>query len=159
MTTKADYTNEEWDLLCSGPTLAGLGVTLLDPGLVSGLQEGAAISRAIHEAKGRYADNALVQAIVADFEGKGDHVHALPEGTTSASVLEKLVQIDGILDAKSKKGDTEANEGLGYRNFLYQVADKAANASGGFLGLGDKVSEEEAYYLKKLKDILFRDQA
>ena len=159
MTTKADYTNEEWDLLCSGPTLAGLGVTLLDPGLVSGLQEGAAISRAIHEARGRYADNALVQAVVDDFVAKGDEVRALPEGTTSGSVLEKLVKIDAILDVKAKIGDAEANEGIGYRNFLYQVADRAANASGGFFGLGEKVNEEEAYYLKKVKDILFRDQA
>lgn len=159
MTTKADYTNEEWELLCAGPLLAGLGVSLLDPGLVSSLQESAAIARATREAKAAYSDNQLVQAVVAEVDAKGDAAHKVPEGATSESVLEKLVKIDAILDQKAKANPAQANEGIEYRNFLYQVADRAANASGGFLGLGEKVSEEEAYYLKKLKEILFREQA
>lgn len=159
MSTKADYTNEEWELLCAGPLLAGLGVSLLDPGLISGLQEHAAIGRAIHEAHKEYADNQLVQAVVADIEAKGEKAHEPPQGMTSEKVLEKLVKIDAILDQKGKASEDAADEGIVYRNFLYQVADRAANAAGGFMGLGDKVSEEEAYYLKKLKEILFREQA
>jgi hypothetical protein len=159
MSTKADYTNEEWELLCAGPLLAGLGVSLLDPGLVSGLQESAAIHRATHEAHKAYADNQLVQAVLAEIEAKGEAAYKAPAGATPESVLAQLVKIDAILDAKGKAGDDAADEGIVYRNFLYQVADKAANAAGGFMGLGDKVSEEEAYYLKKLKEILFREPA
>lgn len=159
MTTKADYTNEEWELLCAGPLLAGLGVSLLDPGLVSGLAENFAIKAATHAAKEAYSDNELVKAVVAAIEAKGDAAFKAPEGATSESVLEQLVKIDAILDAKAKANEAVADEGIVYRNFLYRVADKAANAAGGFLGLGDKVSEEEAYYLKKLKEILFREGA
>lgn len=156
MTTKADYTNDEWELLCSGPLLAGLGVSLLAPGLVSGMKENAAITRATHEAKAACADNTLVQGVIAELEAKGDHTKP-PAGATPESVLEKLLQIDTILDQKGKASEETQSEGLVYRNFLYQVADQAAHASGGFLGLGEKVSPEEAYYLKKLKDILFRE--
>lgn len=159
MTTKTDYTNEEWDLLCAGPMLAGLGVSLLDPGLVSGLQESAAIKHAVRDAKVSYADNALVKAVVEAFEAKGDEAHKPPAGATSESVLAELVKIDAILDAKAKADEKNAEEGIAYRNFLWAVGDRAANAAGGFLGLGEKVSEDEAYYLKKLKDILFREQA
>jgi hypothetical protein len=159
MTTKADYTNEEWDLLCAGPLLAGTGVSLLDPGLVSGLQENAAISNAVRDAKAKYADNALVQAVVAAFEAKGADAHRATPGATPESVLAELIKIDALLDQKGATNEDVADEGIVYRNFLYEVADKAANAAGGFMGLGDKVSEEEAYYLKKLKDILFRVQS
>jgi hypothetical protein len=153
MTKKADYTNDEWELLCAGPLLAGLGVSLLDPGLVSGLKEIAAIARATEQAKETYAENELVQAVIAELEAKGDESKQVPEGSTSELVLEKLVKIDSILDKKTPEA-----EGIGYRNFLYNLADRAANASGGFLGLGQKVSEEEAFYLNKLKEILFREQ-
>jgi len=151
MTKKADYTNYEWELLCGGPLLAGLGVSLLDPGLISGLKEIAAVAHAAEEAKTAYTENELIQAVIAELEAKGDESKQIPEGSTSEIVLEKLVKIDSILDKKTPEA-----EGIGYRNFLYQLADRAANASGGFLGLGEKVSEEEAFYLNKLKEILFR---
>lgn len=156
MTTKADYTNEEWELLCAGPLLAGLGVSLLDPGLLSGMQESAAITRATTEAKATYSDNALVQGVIAELEARGEQKP--PEGATPESVLEKLLKIDAILDLKGQGNEDQQSEGLVYRSFLYEVADKAAHASGGFLGLGEKVSADEAYYLKKVKDILFREQ-
>lgn len=157
MTTKADYSKEEWDLLCAGPMLAGLGVTLLDPGLVSGMQEGAAIHRVMHDAKATYADNALISAVIADIEAKGEAAKKAPAGATPESVLAELVKVDAILDAKGKTDEDTASEGLAYRTFLQNIAEKAANAAGGIFGLGEKVSEEEAYYLKKLKEILFRD--
>lgn len=160
MTTKADYTNEEWELLSAGPLLAGLGVSLLDPGLLSGMQEGSAVDRAIGEAKASYAGNELVQGVLAELAAHGEAgKKKLAEGATTTSVLAKLVEIDAILDRKGKEGDETMSEGLSYRNFLYNIADRAANAAGGFMGLGDKVSEDEAYYLKKLKDILFREQS
>ena len=171
MTTKADYTNEEWDLLCAGPLLAGLGVSLIERGLVSDLQESAAITRAVLDAKKTHADNELVVAVIAvlniaeeshgnaAFEAKGADAAKGPEGATPESVLAELVKIDAILDAKAQADAKVANEGIVYRNFLYGVADKVANAAGGFLGLGEKVSEDEAYFLKKLKDILFRVQS
>ncbi|MFT3774508.1 MAG: hypothetical protein QM820_54825 [Minicystis sp.] len=158
MTTKADYSNEEWELLCAGPHLAGLGISLLDPGLVSGLQESTAIAHAIRDAKATYADNALVQAVIAAIDEKGDH-NKHPEGETSETVLEKLQKIDALLDKKGQADEATLSEGIVYRNFLYQVADRAANAAGGFMGLGEKVSEEERYYLHKLKEILFREPA
>lgn len=159
MTTKADYTNEEWDLLCAGPLLAGLGVSLIERGLVSDLQESAAITRAVLDAKKTYSDNELIQAVIAAFEAKGGDAAKGPEGATPESVLEQLIKLDAALDAKAKADPKVAEEGIVYRNFLYGVADEVANAAGGFMGLGEKVSEDEAYFLKKLKEILFREQA
>lgn len=150
MSTKADYTNEEWELLCSGPALAGVGVLLLDSGFIADHQELAAIARTSSEAKAEYSGNAFVQAIIAEV-GTHDSKHVRKEGMTAEEVLGKLKEIDAILD---KKG--EENEAVVFKNFLFHVADAAANASGGFLGLGNKVSSEEKDYLAALKDILFR---
>lgn len=157
MTTKADYTNEEWQLLANGPMLAGHGISLLEKGLIADLREHAAIERAIEKGKDGYHSNALVQAVIADHRARGDEGKKAPEGETPESVLAKLVQIDGILDRHAAGDDAKLSEAIGYRNFLYEIADQAANASGGFLGLGDKVSDDERYFLKKLKEVLFRE--
>ncbi len=153
MSTKADYTNEEWELLCSGPALAGIGVMLLDSGLIADRQELSAIAKTTSEAKDEYSGNAFVQAIVAEL-GAHDSKHVRHEGMTTDEVLGKIKEIDALLD---KKG--EANEAVVYKNFLFHVADAAANASGGFFGLGDKVSDEEKTYLAAVKDLLFRAPA
>ncbi|MEO7330012.1 MAG: hypothetical protein ABI193_15665 [Minicystis sp.] len=153
MSTKADYTKEEWELLCSGPALAGIGVMLLDSGLIADRRELSAMAKTTSEAKAEYSGNAFVQAIVAEL-GTHDSKHVRHEGMTAEEVLGKLKEIDAILD---KKG--EENEAVVYKNFLFHVADAAANASGGFLGLGHKVSDEERTYLAAVKDILFRAPA
>ena len=156
MTKQADYTKEEWELLCTGPMLAGLGVSLLDPGFISTAKEVGAIVRATQEGKTTYSENELIQAVIAEMEHSGDELQPLPEGTTAEDVLAKLVKIDALLDQRAAAEG--GLEGIGYRNFLLHIADQAANASGGFLGFGKKVSEEEATYLTKLKEILFREQ-
>lgn len=150
MSTKADYTQDEWELLCSGPALAGVGVLVLDSGLISDMQELAAVAQKTSEGKSEYADSPFLQEVLAEL-GQHDAKHVQSEGMTAEGVLGKIVEIDRILDAKGGAG-----EALLYKNFLFNVADAAANASGGFLGLGDKVNEEERGYLTKLKDILFR---
>jgi hypothetical protein len=150
MSTKADYTKEEWELLCSGPVLAGVGVLLLDAGLIADRQELHAIAKTTSAGKSEYADSAFVQAVLAE-AGEHDSKHVRHEGMTTDEVLGKLKEIDAILD---KKG--EENEAVVYKNFLFHVADAAANASGGFHGLGNKVSDDERTYLAALKDILFR---
>lgn len=158
MTTKADYTNEEWELLVAGPMLAGLGVSLVDKGLISDFREHAAIERAIEKGKNTYGSNALVQAVLAERHARGEAAKKAPEGETPESVLAKLVQLDAFLDKRAQGDDAKLAEAIGYRNFLYEIADQAANASGGFLGLGEKVSDDERYFLKKLKEVLFREQ-
>lgn len=150
MSTKADFTEAQWELLCAGPALAGIGVMVLDASLVSDVPELAAIAQKTSDGQARHGDNPLVQAILAEL-GRHDAKHIGPEGTTAEEVLTKLVAIDAILDAACEPG-----EALVYRNFLFDVADAAAQAWGGFFGLGERVSDEERAYLGKLKDILFR---
>ncbi|MFO0761995.1 MAG: hypothetical protein U0359_36480 [Byssovorax sp.] len=153
MATKADFTAEEWELLCSGPALAGIGVTLLESGAIADLRELHATAKATAAGKGEYAESELVQGVLAE-AATHDSAHVRHQGMTTDEVLGKLQQIDQILDKKG--GEIE---GIRYKNFLFHVADAAAHASGGFLGLGNKVSDDERTYLAKLKDILFRDAA
>lgn len=150
MSTKADYSKEEWELLCAGPALAGVGVLLLDAGVIADRQELSAIAKTTSAAKAEYSGDAFLQAIIAEL-GEHDAKHVRHEGMTTDEVLGKLKEIDAILD---KKGGE--NESVVYKNFLFHVADAAAHASGGFFGLGDKVNDEEKTYLAALKDILFR---
>lgn len=105
---------------------------LLDLGLIANRQELSAIAKTTSEAKDEYSGNAFVQAIVAEL-GAHDSKHVRHEGMTT-----NRSSRDG--DRRPPRQEGRGERGRGLQNFLFHVADAAANASGGFFGLGDKVS-------------------
>lgn len=150
MATKADFSNEEWTKVMEAPLLAGMGISLLDIGVVSFAKELHAMIKAVVEAKANYAGNPLVQAVIADFESKADTQPAPPEKKNSDAILADIGQIVAIVDAKAA-GD----EARGFKTFLFGISEQVANASGsGFLGFGEKVSDDEKAFLTKLKSTL-----
>ncbi|AKU98216.1 hypothetical protein AKJ09_04880 [Labilithrix luteola] len=151
MATKADFSNEEWTKLTEAPLLAGMGISLLDMGVVSFAKELHAMIKAVVSAKESYAGNALVHAIIADFESKStDTPPAAPEKKTSDGILADLGHVVAIVDAKAG-----ADEARGFKTFLFGISEQVAGASGsGFLGFGEKISDDEKAYLAKLKSTL-----
>src|SRR6185503_12742103 len=72
MTTKAEFTTEEWSQLLGSVMMAGMAVTLADPsGLIGMTKEGIASGSALIAAKSDPNANALVKAAVADAAGEG----------------------------------------------------------------------------------------
>jgi hypothetical protein len=69
MAGKADFSPEEWQQVLGGVFLAGFAVSAAEPsGLWGLLKETFASGRAVLEARATAGDNALMKAIVADFE-------------------------------------------------------------------------------------------
>src|SRR5262245_28889725 len=69
MTTKADFTTEEWSQLLGSVMMAGMAVTLADPsGLIGMAKEGFASGSALLAAKTDPSSNALIKAVVSDLE-------------------------------------------------------------------------------------------
>ena len=152
MTTRADYTNDEWKLIMNAPTVAGLGVSMADFGVVSFAKEFAALVRAVNGAKAKYPHNQLIQSLIAEFESKSDAAAEPPEaGKKSADdLLGDIRKVAAVVDSKAA-----ADEALGFKTFLLDLSETVANASGeGFLGFGEKVSDKEREYLQKLRATL-----
>ena len=152
MTTRADYTDNEWKLLMDAPTLVGMGVSMADFGVVSFAKEFAALIRAVIGAKEKYPSNQLIQSLVAEFEKKDQSAPAdSGEGKKSQEdMLADLGKVAALVDTKAA-GD----EARGFKTFLVDLSEQVANASGeGFLGFGEKVSDKERDYLQKLRTTL-----
>ena len=74
MTTKADFTEEEWARLGRAPLVAGMAITLADPGgPIETLKESSAALQTVLEAaqSGKYDE--FVQAVAKDFAEKARH--------------------------------------------------------------------------------------
>jgi hypothetical protein len=157
MTGKADFTDEEWARLKRAPFIAGMAISLSDPGgPIELVKETAATLKTVTEAHaGRGELVAAAAAEVAeearsrknplgDFKAKGT--------LAGQEILEELSAVNGIVSAKASPEDAEA-----YRAWLNDAAREAANAAkeGGFLGFhAVRVSEGEQRMLDKLAEAL-----
>jgi hypothetical protein len=67
MTTKADYTAEEWELLTRGPFMAAMAVVAASPsGPIGVIKELSAVGKALQEASQSGETNALINALVSN---------------------------------------------------------------------------------------------
>jgi hypothetical protein len=158
MANKSDFTPDEWRLIMASPMLAGMAVTLADQsGLFGTLKEGFAGANALLAARKDDGANAIVKAIVADFdtsEGRAaarEGIRADLTGKTPADLkqqaLEQLRKVSSILGTKAP------DDAPAFRAWLRSVAMHAAEASseGGFLGFGGvRVSDAEKATLAEL---------
>ena len=70
MTTKADFTNEEWTHLLQAPTAAGMYIMMADPNFVIGsMKEAFAVSAGILS-KEKESNSELLTSLLADFRDK-----------------------------------------------------------------------------------------
>ncbi|MCC7023114.1 MAG: hypothetical protein IT338_09810 [Thermomicrobiales bacterium] len=164
MTTRTDFSDDEWRLLTSMPQLAALGAMAAEnDGPVSSTRELWASTNELFEAaKDGYPDNALVQAIAAAI-GRHDDGAGLPAADFDATgqealhmaVVEKALQtapeVDRILDDRAMP-----EEAAGYREWIMGIARAGVEAAKtGFLGLsGARVTQRESLFLNQLSTAL-----
>lgn len=159
MTGKVDFTDEEWTRLKRAPFIAGMAISLADPGgPIELVKETAATLKTVVGAADGGGRGDFVGAIAAevaaemkarknplsDFKAKG--------ALAGQEILEELTAANGIVSAKASAEDAEA-----YRDWLKDAAQEAANAAkeGGFLGFhAVRVSEGEQRMLDKLGEAL-----
>jgi len=157
MTTKEAFTDEEWTRICRAPFVAGMAITIADPGgPIEISKEGMATIRAATVPPSR---EELLTAVALDIESMIQSKHnpakdfkpkAAP--TAGAEILDELRAVDGIVAGKATPEETE-----GFRNWLVATAQAAANAAkeGGFMGFGAvRVSEGEQAMLDQIRGAL-----
>jgi hypothetical protein len=152
MSTKNDYTPDQWKAIAAAPVLAGLYITISDAsGLVGITKEAMAVGQAITGAAEASASE-LVKSLGESVKTAGGRPE-LPEiprknpAETKAAILKQLQEARAAVASKSA---AEAEE---YSKWVLSVAKSVAEASkeGGFLGFGGtKVSAEEEAGLREL---------
>ena len=120
MTGKADFTEEEWELISEGPPSAGLIVVTAQRGGV--FRETIAIPTAYVEARQLHGESELLDEIVTA-RPERDHTHYRSFEELKQNGLQHLVDAIALLEQKAT-----AEEVAGYKRFVLAVADKVANA-------------------------------
>ena len=158
MTTKSDFSTEEWKHLLQAPGAAGIYIMMSDPNfLVGNMKEALAVSSSILN-KGKETNGELLSTLLAEFNDRKMVKEARLEyekkdvATMKKTALDSLKQAAEVLE--SKTSDEEAQE---VKKWLYDVSVKAAEAAkeGGFLGFGGtRVSEKEKAALQEIATVL-----
>jgi len=161
MTNKSNFTPDEWSVLLQSMIAAGTAVSAAEPsGLWGLLKESFAEGTALAKAKTDPGTNALIKAMVDDFntaEGSAarDALKNKLKGNKPAEIKDKCIETlrtaATIVDAKAP-GDAAA-----YKGWLQQISQhvaEAANEGGGLFGGGVPVSEAEKATLSEISKAL-----
>jgi hypothetical protein len=156
MTTRADYTEEEWATLRRATVVAGFAVSLADPG---GPIELTRESMAAMRSAGLPpTDDELLIAVSQDALAQQQRRHNvigeldLQAATVREQVIEELGRAAAILQEKAAPEEAAA-----FRQWILQAAQASAEAAmeGGFLGIGaTRVSEGEKAMLARVREVL-----
>ena len=158
MTTRADYTDDEWAGIVRAPILAGAYIAVADMSFFGMIGEMTGLVRAMTEQPAPAEAADLVASVVEDLQGKeaAREKVELPETKNSATQAGQLVHQLGldleVLDRKSTP-----DEARGFKAWLVAIALAVAESSkeGGFLGIGAvRVSDKEQRALATLKQEL-----
>ena len=159
MTTKADFTDEEWARLERAPLVAGMAISLADPGgPIEAIKESMAAIKTVIEAAQSGGRGELVDAVAKDVADKARQRHSplgdfKPRGRDAGEqILDELRAVNELLTQKATPEEAAA-----FREWLQTAAKRAADAAkeGGFLGFNAKrVSEGEQQMLDKLGEVL-----
>jgi hypothetical protein len=158
MTTRADFTDEEWERLGRAPLIAGLAISLADPGgPIEAIKESTAALQVLREAGAKGEFGPFVQAVARDAAERAARRENPLSGFRPSrdrardDVLDELRAVNRLLTAKLAPEDA-----ADFRDYLKEAAQRAAKAAreGGFLGIGGtRVSEREQEMLDDLGEI------
>jgi hypothetical protein len=160
MTSKADFTDDEWARLKRAPFIAGLAITLADPGSpIEAFKETAAALKTVVAATDSSTRGTLVAAIAGEVAGDAQQRHN-PLGdfkpakgaAAGTQILDELREVNRIVTEKASPEDAAA-----VRAWLLDAAQNAADAAkeGGFMGFhAVRVSEGEQQMLDQLGQVL-----
>ena len=120
MTTKADYTPEEWQLISEGPMTAGMMVITAEGG--GTFRETFALAKAYTEARKQHGESELLDEIVSAKPEFDRHKYHSNEELHQKG-LQQLADIAALLREKATP-----EELAGYREFTLSLASAVAAA-------------------------------
>ncbi|MGN6783183.1 MAG: hypothetical protein ACTHJH_16970 [Marmoricola sp.] len=155
MTAKSDFTEEEWARIVRSPFVAGMSISLADPGgPIEAAKESMAMVKSATNPPSReqlLAEAALeIQAMLQQRHNPISGYKPTGEQPPGEQVLGELRAVQGIVAAKATPEETAA-----FGQWLVAAAQAAADAAkeGGFLGFGAQlVSEREQDMLDRVRE-------
>ena len=155
MTTKIDYSPQEWKSLLVAPFFASMLVVISDMNM-GFFKELAALGQAV-TLSATHSKNELIRDIAADLSKKETQETIKPEmekvqGQKDPQVLKQNF-MDVLLGAADLVSARSDEDGAAYRQWLLYLAQQTAEGAkeGGFLGFGAvRVSEKEKAMLTEL---------
>lgn len=157
MTSKADFTEEEWGRVRRAPFVAGMAISLADPGgPIELAKESSASLKSATNPPSReqlLADIALdIQAMAQERQNPLGDFKPTQGTDPRQQIVAELAEVTAIVSAKATADETAA-----FKQWLLTTAQAAADAAkeGGFLGFGAvQVSEGEQNMLEQLRTAL-----
>ena len=138
MTSKADFTDQEWVLVREGPPTAGMVTLLASSG--GSFRETWALAKTYAEARKQHGESDLLDALVAEKPEMKRYHSAEEEG------LSRLSQAVALLRQKATADEVES-----YKRFTLSVAERVAEAHKEH---GTQVSPEEHAAIAKIESSL-----
>jgi hypothetical protein len=134
MTAKSDFTEEEWDLVASGPPTAGMMVITAQRG--GTFRETFSIAKSYTETRKHHGESELLDEIVSS-KPEIDHKRYHTYDELKQHTLQRLRDAVALLDGKAAAEEVEA-----YKHFTISLAERVAKAHHES-GSEDNVSEAE----------------
>jgi len=159
MTTKSDFSDEEWARIVRAPFVAGLAISLADPGgPIEATKETLATLKSATNPPSReqlLADVALeIQAMTQQKQNPLKGYKPSKDDLPGPQILDELRAVQDIVVAKAT-----AEESAAFGRWLLATAQDAANAAkdGGFMGFGaHQVSQGEQAMLDQVSAAVTR---
>ena len=118
MTNKADFTEQEWEVVREGPPIAGMIAATASSG--GSFRESWAMAKSFAEARKHHSESELLDALVAE---KPRVKHYSSSQELEQQGLERLTEAIRLLEQKASADEVEA-----YRRFTLAVAEHVAAA-------------------------------
>ena len=154
MAFEEQFGAEEWQIVVRAPFQAALAIVAADPGgLVAAAKEGGALAGVMRSGDGAAG---LVDELVADIQSDRPSMKEVglarqPKDQALASAISAMTQAVSVVEAKAPA------EAAGFRQWLYGISERVANAAkeGGLLGIGgERVSDDEQAALNRIRSAL-----
>jgi hypothetical protein len=150
MTSKQDFTDEEWTRIRRAPLVAGVAISLADPG--GPIEVARETVATLRSATLPPSQEELLASVALDVQALAQHKQN-PLGDfkprSGQQILEELRGVNELVTAKATPEEVEA-----FRRWLVAAAKAAADAAkeGGFLGFGgEQVSAGEQQMLDQVR--------
>ena len=157
MTSKASFSDEEWERVLRAPMVAGMAITIADPG--GPIEISKEVVATLRAATVPPSQQELLAAVALDIQAMTQqkqnparNFKPTSAPTAGTEILDELRAVDAIVAEKATSEETEA-----FRTWLIATAQAAADAAkeGGFMGFGAvQISEGEQTMLDQLRGAL-----
>ena len=157
MTTRTDYSDEEWKNIMAAPIMAGLYVAMaVGSGPIDTLKEASSIAHSLTDLVQKGSANELISAWIDEIKPKeGQAVQMKEVVQVNAKTVEELrsATIDTLQQANAALAKATPDEAAEYKQIVMTISQRVAEAGkeGGFLGIGGtRVSPPETNAMQEI---------